>query len=106
MLELHYLLLTDGGSDRVLQPILEMTIRTIHPALTVTGEFVDHRVLSLRKARSLSDRVAVALESTVSQTFCSYIGTRKTKTLRLVVERYRKLSTRARSLLLGYQWCR
>ena len=62
MLELHYLLLTDGGSDRVLQPILEMTIRTIHPALTVTGEFVDHRVLSLRKARSLSDRVAVALE--------------------------------------------
>jgi hypothetical protein len=62
MIAVHYLLLTDGDSDRVLQPILEMTMRTIDPALTVTGELVDRRVLSLRKARSLADRVAVALE--------------------------------------------
>lgn len=62
MIAVHYLLLTDGDSDRVLQPILEMTMRTLDPALAVSGELVDRRVLSLRKARSLPDRVAVALE--------------------------------------------
>jgi hypothetical protein len=62
MEELHYLLITDGGSDRVLKPIVEMTIREIQPSISVSGDHVDHRALSMRRARSLDERMRVTLE--------------------------------------------
>jgi hypothetical protein len=62
MTSVHYLLITDGSSDRVLQVILEKTIHSLDPTVRVEGELVDRRLLELKKAKSLADRIRFALE--------------------------------------------
>jgi len=47
----------------LLQIILEKTIQSLDSTLPVEGEIVDRRLLGLKRARSLRDRVRVALES-------------------------------------------
>ena len=60
---LRYLLLTDGSSDRVLKSLIDITIKECRTGLPFTGEWVDRRILSRRHARSLTDRIKVAIES-------------------------------------------
>ena len=63
MTSLYYLLITDGSSDRVLQVILEKTIHSLDSTLQVEGQIVDRRLLGLKRAKSLRDRVRVALDA-------------------------------------------
>ena len=58
----RYLLLTDGSSDHVLKPLIDITIHEYRAGISCVGEWVDRRVLSRRHARSLADRIKVAIE--------------------------------------------
>jgi len=60
-MEIHYLLITDGSSDKALIPIINWSFNQILPEIPIHAEWADFRGLS-KPPKSLDDRIRCSLK--------------------------------------------